>query len=145
MPRNKRKTAPGRPRESPAKRTKREERPESTPSEPALPRLKTIRISRIPRVVSYGKLAEWLERLEVSTEPVASQNVIQLSLAPNNADFSQATATFNTVPVLFRNVDKGPQNVDGPEESRIVIDIGFDGMTVLYDPIQVEAGPVAAE
>jgi hypothetical protein len=71
--------------------------------------------------------------------------VAQLSLAPNSADFSQATVTFNTVPVLFENVNKGPQNVDGPEKSKIVIDIGFDGMTVLYDPIQADAAPVAGE
>ncbi|KAI9773682.1 MAG: hypothetical protein M1840_006956 [Geoglossum simile] len=114
-------------------------------SEPQPPRPKTLRISRIPRDVSPDMLRDWLEGLAVSDKVIASGNLIQFSIAPIDDGFSQATATFKALPVPFRNVDQGPQNVDGPHKSKVVVDVHFDGMTVLYDPIQADAGPVAAD
>ena len=133
---------------SPAKRTRLATRHTDAPilsPKPHSLRLKTLRISRIPRDVSPDVLRAWLEGLAVSDQAIAPGNLIQLSIAPVCDGFSQATATLKTLPVPFRNVDQGPQNVDGPHKSTLVVDIRFDGMTVLYDPIQADAGPVAAE
>jgi hypothetical protein len=114
-------------------------------SEPELPKVKAIRISRVPKAVSYDKLEKWLEELALSNTPIASGNLIHLSIARITPEFSQATATFKTLPVSFRNVDKGTQIVYGPEKSRIAIDTHFNDITVLYDPSQVGEGHVAAE
>jgi hypothetical protein len=133
---------------SPAKRTRLAARHTDAPilsPNPHPPRLKTFRISRIPRDVGPDILRDWLEGLAVSDEVIASGSLIQLSIAPVCDEFSQATATLKTLPLAFRNVDQGPQNIDGPRGSTLVVDIRFDGMTVLYDPIQTNAVPVAAE
>lgn len=97
------------------------------------PRTRTVRISRIPKAVGESALREWLEGLEQSNGKTTSSNLIQLSVARSCAEFSQATATFHALPAYFNNVCEGTQTVEGPEKSRLTLDIHFHGCTVLYE------------
>ena len=67
-------------------------------------RPKIIRISRISKTISHGKLRKWLESLKSSSELPNAKNVIHLSVAPENADFSQATATLLDLPPQFQDL-----------------------------------------
>ena len=109
------------------------------------PRPKTIRISRIPKAISREKLQTWLESLTPSNKLLETKNVIQLSIAPENEEFSQATVTLLSLPPHFQNLGEDTISCEGPDTCEITIDTHFLGMTVLYDPIQVNAGPTMAE
>ena len=111
----------------------------------SLRRSKTIRISRIPKAVTLEKLTTWVDGLALSVEPPETQNLIQISLAPEDAEFAQATATFLCLPSQFEDLGENARLCDGPDKCRLTVDTHFVGMTVLYDPVQAGAGPAVAE
>ena len=138
----KRKARSGKSDGPPAKCTKNDPRPQSNLSshpQAEHPKLKTIRISRIPKRVSRDKLVEWLGELPLPGGPAIPPNLIQCSIAPYSSELMQATATFQVLPVLLDNVDKGTQTINGPDQSRLFIDVHFDGMTILYDSMWTHA------
>lgn len=104
------------------------------------PKSRTFRISRIPRSVSYESLKVWLEQLAITTD-----NITQLSLAPNSLEFKQATVTFKVPPLVLKHTGSGTYTFEGPEKAIITIDSHFQGMTVLHDAMEAGTAPVAAE
>jgi len=110
-----------------------------------LRRAKTVRISRIPRSMAIERLQTWLNALSGSTDPATSESPTLLSFAPNTIEFSQATVTFKIIPEIMTGVEHDTHTSEGPDDTKLALDVHFKGMTVLYDPVHVDAGPAVAD
>lgn len=112
---------------------------------PGTSKLKTIRISLIPKSITFEELQTWLEAL---VGPEHTPAVVQLSIAPNSPKFCQATATLAALPAKFKDIEAGTLRVQGPKGlkgPKVEVDVHFDGMTVLYDPLQDSTEPASVE
>lgn len=101
---------------------------------------KTIRISLIRKIITFEELQSWLKDFAGP-----DNKIIQLSMAPKDSKFCQATATLSTLPAQLKDIEKRVQIIIGLRGFTIEIDIHFQGMTVLYDPLQHGAEPAIAE
>lgn len=97
------------------------------------PKPKAFRLRSLPSSIAVDELRIWLEGLNVSRGLEGIPQLLQLSLAPVDAEYSHAIVTFSSTPSVFRKLDKGFM-FPGPNGCEIEVDDHFLGLTVLYAP-----------
>lgn len=105
-------------------------------SEPAQAgrKTKTLRISSLPASATVESVREWLGKENVlNKRNCAPLNVLQLSLAPRGKSTTQATVTLKDLPL---DIMESLGDLEGPDDSAVIVDDHFLGLTVLYDGVR---------